>query len=148
MVGLAVVLPAPARAQEPSPSPKELWEAYPLQPGQAPPAATPVASVSASPAPRRAPRDGDGVPWLAAVLLAAPLVVAGGLLVGHRRSRTRAEPTVAGPAEPKRFQWRDYPPPARPAAPPPPVPGGPSFEAALERERAGAPSRAAQREPH
>jgi hypothetical protein len=77
-------------------------------------------------------------------------VFAGGLLLSHRRGRTRAELTVAvaGPAEPKRFQWRDYPPPARPAPPPPPVPGGPSFEAALERERAGAPSRAAQGEPH
>src|SRR4029453_13771652 len=48
--GLAALLQvaASARAQEPAttPSPKELWEAYPLEPSQAPATATPSAEFS------------------------------------------------------------------------------------------------------
>jgi hypothetical protein len=96
--------------------------------------------------------DGAGMPWLVVILLAAPLVFAGGLLLGHRRNRDKAEPavTVTEPPAPKRFQWRDYPEPARPAPPPPPVPGSraPGFEVGLEEARSAGPARTKQREPH
>jgi hypothetical protein len=165
VIGLAALLQAgsPAWAQEPAktPSPKELWEAYPLDPGQAPPTATPSAELraspsvtpSASPARAASPDDG-GLSWLVVLLLAAPPVFAAGLLLGHLRSRARAAPPPAvapsEPPAPKRFQWREYPKPARPAPPPPPVPGAraPSFEVALEDERAAATTRTKQKEPH
>ncbi|WP_169542326.1 hypothetical protein [Solirubrobacter soli] len=158
-MGLAVLSPAPARAQEQTPSPKELWQAYPLQPGQAPATVTPGPSASASAAPSATPAGavsaddgGGGVPLAVPIGLAAVLAFGAGVGLGLRRRRERPieEPAAAEPVAPRRFQWRDYPQPARPAPPPPPVPGAraPSFEAALEAERDAVPARTAQREPH
>jgi hypothetical protein len=141
-----------AWAQEASstPSPKELWDAYPLEPEQAPATVTP--SVSVSPGAVGSPDDDGGVPLAVPLGLAALIACGAGLgLAVLRRRTTAAQPPVLvreEPERPKRFQWRDYPQPARPAPPPPPVPGarGPSFQAALEDERAASPSPAAQQE--
>ena len=159
VIGLAVLLQAGSSAwaqdASPTPSPKALWDAYPLQPDQAPATATPSAEFRASPSAtpaRSESSDDDGMPWIVVVLLAAPLVFAAGLLIGHRRSRAPGarEATGREPAAPKRFQWRDYPEPSRPAPPPPPVPGAraPSFEVALEEQRAAGAARPKEREPH
>jgi hypothetical protein len=143
-----------ARAQEasPSPSPKALWDAYPLQPEEAPATATPSAEFRASPSATPASSDDEGMPWIVVVLLAAPLVFAAGLLIGHQRSRSpdAAEAPRREAAAPRRFQWRDYPEPSRPAPPPPPVPGAraESFEVALEEQRAAGAARPKEREPH
>ena len=62
-------------------------------------------------------------------LVAALAAFGTGLLLGRRRRRERAAAAPAShpsssssspPREPKRFDWRSYPPPARPA---PPAPG-------------------------
>jgi hypothetical protein len=148
VIALAALLLAgsSASAQEPSstPSPKALWDAYPLDPDKVPATVTPSAELGASPSAtpsRPAAPDEDGLPWLVVVALAAPLVFAAGLLIGHRRNRAPSRPpAIAGPpSAPKRFQWRDYPEPSRPAPPPPPVPGAGAL--ALEEQRA-------TREPH
>jgi hypothetical protein len=140
------LLAAPATwSQEPTstPSPKALWDAYPLEPDQAPATATPSAEFSAAPSANAsrpaAGSDDGGVSWIVAILLAAPLVFAAGLLVGHRRNRAGAKPAPAAdagaqPAAPTGFQRREYPKPARPAPPPPPVPGQRADEADDERE--------------
>ena len=91
------------------------------------------------------------VPVIVAALLAFGL----GLMIGRRRGvsaggreAAAASPDAAPPA-PKRFQWRDYPEPARPAPPPPPPPNGvTTFKAALKEQRAAASKRAKQEEPH
>jgi hypothetical protein len=158
VIGLAALLLAgsSASAQEPSstPSPKALWDAYPLDPDKIPATATPSAEFGASPSAtpaRPASSDDDGMPWLVVVLLAAPLVFAAGLLIGHRRNRApSAQPAGAGESPaPRRFQWRDYPEPPRPAPPPPPVPGARApFEVALDQQRAARTARPKEREPH
>jgi hypothetical protein len=159
VIGLAAMLQvgSSAWAQEPTrtPSPKELWDAYPLEPGRAPATATPSAefgaSVTATPTPRPASSDDGGTPWLLIIVLAAPLVFAAGLLLGHRRDRARAAAAEGPvqppePQEPKPFQWRDYPEPARPAPPPPPVPGQDEAPEP-ERVRTGR-FKQKQKEPH
>jgi hypothetical protein len=138
VIGLAALLQAgsSAWAQERTPSPQELWEAYPLEPDQAPATATPSAEFRAGPSatPKAAPPDDGGMPWLLVLLLAAPPVFAAGLLIGRRRHRAPSAPPVAA-EPPRRFQWRDYPEPARPAPPPPPPPPVPG-------------ARPKQKEPH
>ena len=110
-IGLAVVLQvAPsAWAQEPTstPSPKELWEAYPLEPGEAPPTATPSARVQRG-AVGHADLDRDAaaaasVRWRRraarrAVGLAALLALGPGVGVGVHRRRGRAgkRPSLGG----------------------------------------------------
>jgi len=125
---LLIVASPAAWAQEPTrtPSPKELWEAYPLDPGEAPAVPTPSAEFDAAPtvtaAPAIAPSEDDGGRgWLVVALLPFALGLFGaGVLLGRRRWRERAvETPVSAPPEPKRFDWRTYPPPARPAPPPP-----------------------------
>jgi hypothetical protein len=172
VVGLSALLPgAPAAwaqdaAATASPSPKELWEAYPLAPKDAPATATPSEAAtegSASPAPRRAgssrpaASDGGGTSLAVPIGLAALLAFGAGVGLGRvrRRDRLEREESAAVPAEPaapKRFEWRDYPKPARPAPPPPPPPspanGAPTFKAALEAQRAATSPRAKQEEPH
>jgi hypothetical protein len=155
----------------PSPSPSQLWEAYPLVPQDAPATATPSEAATesaASPAPRRAASspttgvrgdDGGGVPLAVPIGLAALLAFGAGMGIGRVRRRDRLERVElervesggapAQPPAPKRFQWRDYPEPARPAPPPPPPPPvAPTFKAALEEQRAAASTRAKQEEPH
>ena len=102
-MGLAVALQVTpsAWAQEPTstPSPKELWEAYPLEPGEAPPTATPSAEFSAAPSatptstakPRAAASDdgGGGVPLAVPIGLAALLALGTGVGVGVHRRRGR-----------------------------------------------------------
>ncbi len=141
IVGLAAVLPtAPAWAQDSTPSPEELWEAYPLEPGQAAPTASadasPVASVAAPGREAGQQDDGGAIPLAVPIGLAALLALGAGVGFGRRRRQRPAEVVEAPPVTPRRFQWRDYPPPARPAPPPPPVPGRPPpFEAGLEEAR-------------
>jgi hypothetical protein len=168
----AVLLPgAAARAQEPdaspSPSPKELWQAYPLAPEDAPATATPSEAATegaASPAPRRttpsrpaASDDGGGIPLAVPIGLAALLAFGAGVGLGRVRRSERqgrveaavADPPPVEPPAPKRFQWRDYPEPSRPAPPPPDARSGtPTFKAALEAQRNGASTRTKQEEPH
>ncbi|MDA0162482.1 hypothetical protein OM076_19570 [Solirubrobacter ginsenosidimutans] len=157
---------SPAWAQDATstPSPKELWNAYPLAPEDAPATATPSEAATegaATPTPRQAGaappvKDDGGTGWVIPVIVAALLAFGLGLSIGRRRRRERLEaaeaagdsPAVEPPA-PKRFQWRDYPEPARPAPPPPPPPNGaPTFKAALREQRAAASKRAKQEEPH
>jgi hypothetical protein len=108
-----------AHAQERTPSPEALWEAYPLEPGEAPLQAEPDAQAEPAPA----PEEDGGVSWLIPVMLAAPLVFLAGMALGRRRRRSPVVvPAPVAPPAPKRFDWREYPPPARPAPPPPPVP--------------------------
>jgi hypothetical protein len=171
----AVLLPgSAARAQEPdatpSPSPKELWQAYPLAPEDAPATATPSEAATegaTSPTPARTAssrppaRDdgGGGIPLAVPIGLAALLAFGAGIGLGRVRRSERAEhiepvadPQPVEPPAPKRFEWRDYPEPSRPAPPPPPPPGPgngkTTFKAALEAKRTGASSRAKQEEPH
>jgi hypothetical protein len=169
VIGLAAVLlpGATARAQEPgatpSPSPQELWQAYPLAPEDAPATATPSEAATegaGSPAPSPTPAksaagddDGGGIPLAVPIVLAALLAFGAGVGLGRvrrgerlKRVEAAADPQPVEPPAPKRFQWRDYPEPSRPA-PPPPAPGE-TFKAALEAQRNGASSRAKQEEPH
>jgi hypothetical protein len=166
---LALPMASSAWAQDASstPSPKELWNAYPLAPEDAPATATPSEAATegaATPTPRQAGAappaaakdDGGSAGWVIGVIVAALLAFGLGLAIGRRRRRERLEaaeavgdsPPVEPPA-PKRFQWRDYPEPARPAPPPPPPPNGvTTFKAALKEQRAAASKRAKQEEPH
>ena len=131
VVGLAVLgLGAPAaRAQDAaataSPSPKELWEAYPLAPEDAPATATPSEAATegqrspASPS-RPAAEDSGGIPLAVPIALAAVLAFGTGIGLGRVRRRDRLEreefaDAPAEPAPPTGFQWRDDPQPARPA---------------------------------
>ena len=125
---MLIVASPVAWAQEPTrtPSPKELWEAYPLDPGVAPPVPTASAEFDAAPTVTAAPaaassEDDGGRGWLVVALLPFALGLFGaGVLLGRRRWRERAVATpAASPPEPKRFDWRTYPPPSRPAPPPP-----------------------------
>ena len=148
VLGLVVAGPS-AWAQERTPTPKELWEAYPLDPDKAPasqlPSATPAefgAAPQAGSEGGAADEDGSGIPLVVPITLAALLAFGAGVALGRRRRSQRAaaveaaaDPPPAEPAPPKRFVARDYPPPARPAPPAPPVPARPAqFEAGLETE--------------
>jgi hypothetical protein len=170
----AVLLPGSAVwAQEPdatpSPSPKELWQAYPLAPEDAPATATPSeaateGAASATPARKTASRaaasdDGGGIPLAVPIGLAALLAFGAGIGLGRVRRAERVERMEAAedlrpvqPPAPKRFEWRDYPEPSRPAPPPPPPPGPgngtPTFKDALAAKRNGASTRTKQEEPH
>lgn len=127
VLALALLLPAvPAPAQERDPSPQELWDAYPLEPGASPAVPTPGTDIpdptpAAAPA---APAPDDGSPWLVPV---SALALVGALsVVLLRRRRTEPEP-AAPPAAPDverlTIEWRVAPPPPAPPAPPPPVNG-------------------------
>ena len=126
-----LLLVASAAAQQRDPTPKELWDAYPLQPEEAPAVPTPGSDVPEPVASPRAaavvePDDGGGLPWFVVIMLATPLVVAAAMLLSDRRRRRPAPVTaeqIAPPAIVKNgaaFDWRVYPPPARPAPPAPP----------------------------
>jgi hypothetical protein len=174
IAGLALAPAAPAWAQDSTPSPKELWEAYPLEPGQAAPTVSPSSGVSSAPA--RPASDSGGIPLAVPIGLAALLAFGAGVGLRRRRRETvaaalrwpwrreRAAPDVAAAlqwprrreraaqdvaaAAPRRFDWRAYPPPPRPAPPPPPVPGRapPRFEAGLEHDNGAPAPRAAHGE--
>jgi hypothetical protein len=127
-----------------TPTPKELWNAYPLQPrkGGALPSATAGASPRASVAPSRSPAPtpvsatsgSGGIGWLPPALAAA-LAFAGGLVLGRRRRTAppaapaapapeaaraaRPQPPVTPPAAPRPLQPRRV--PAPPPPPPPPA---------------------------
>lgn len=141
VIGLVLLAgPGSSSAQESSrrPSPEELWNAYPLDPGGtslavdqgSPPA---EANLAQPPAPSGSDDD-SGLPAGVVIALAiAPAFIAG-LALGRARWRAtetetatavRAEaPSPASPAAPeRRFVRRGYPPPSRPAPPPPPPPG-------------------------
>jgi hypothetical protein len=151
VVGLVALLPAasPSWAQESTPSPKELWEAYPLEPGQQAPTASPAAAATAAPTRPVSDTGGGGIPLAVPIGLAALLAFGAGVGLGRRRRARKAAVSEAPPPvqpTPRRFEWRDYPPPARPA-PPPPIPGRtpPRFEAGLESDR-GTPALRAKQE--
>jgi len=147
VLGLVAAGPS-AWAQERTPTPKELWEAYPLDPDEAPasqlPSATPAEFGAAPQTGSEAAADegGGGIPLVVPITLAALLAFGAGVALGRRRreraaAAAAAEPPPAEPAPPKRFVARDYPQPARPAPPAPPVPARPArFEAGLEAEAA------------
>lgn len=142
------------------PDPRELWETYPLEPGQG----TPTVRLPADSAPRRVPAPkagadadsggGASVPVLAGIaLLALGLGVVGGRRV--RRSPGSAPASApapsakpaAPPAPPRqRAPSRPIPsaPPVEPAPPPPPAPARapapPPPEAATPRPAAPAPA--------
>ncbi len=138
-----------AVATAPTPSPKELWEAYPLKPKTAERivTATPTARAAAPAAvtPKRDSRGGGVAPIV--IGGAAVLAFAGGLLLGRLRRRQPPEPVAAAPepvevaapersdrfgreearapaavatAEPARATAPPPRPVARPPAPPPP----------------------------
>ena len=182
---------APAAAQERTPSPEELWEAYPLDPGSTPLPADPDAEIVRS---QTAAAPDDSLPLIVPIMLIAPLVLIAGLALRSRRRApaggpmraaesprqaraaepaprfpaakraprvTAAEPASptraaepapparagepapparagalappdraaeparsAGDPVPRRFDWREYPRPVRPAPPPPGPAGG------------------------
>jgi len=160
VIGLAALLQvsSTAWAQEASktPSPKELWEAYPLEPGQTPPTATASpeldagARVTATPTATPA-EDGGGVPLAVPIGLAALLAFGAGAALGlhRRRERPMQETPVAAeePPAPPTFPRRTYPEPARPAPPPPPVPGQRDVEFKDEPEPQRAPEPEREPEP-
>jgi hypothetical protein len=131
---IALLLPVTSTSAEPrEPTPKELWDAYPLKPEESPPVATPGTEIGVPSSSGASQEDDHALPWFVPLMLVAPLaVVAAMMLVEHRRraATTRpadqTAPTTAGTAH-RSFDWRDYPPPARPAppAPPPLHRGGP-----------------------
>ena len=150
LVGLALLLPAAtAMAQEHTPSPEKLWNAYPLQPDASQPsvarAAPPAHDIAAaSPAQRASGRDA-GLPAVVPIATAALLAFAAGVAVGRvRRKRAEpppsravvASPPPAAPTAARRLGWRDYPPPPRPAPPPP---GAASAAVAVEPAQAAWP---------
>jgi hypothetical protein len=101
---LAALAPQVAAAQEgtPSPSPRELWETYPLDPTPQPavPAPTPVAQEAAGPGgPVPGGAEDGGASGGMLVFLAA-LSVGGGLalLLLRRASRPRPRATLVAPA--------------------------------------------------
>ena len=123
LVVAAALAAPPATADQREPTPKELWDAYPLSPDESTPAPTPGSDVPAPAVPPRAEPgqdDGGGLPWFVPIMLAAPLVVVAAILLRERRPRylttERTEPAKTKPAA---FDWRRYPPPARPAPPAP-----------------------------
>jgi hypothetical protein len=167
VTGLAALLlqgSSSAWAQDASktPSPKELWEAYPLEPSEAPPTATPSpelgagARVTATPtATPAASSDDGGVPLAVPIGLAALLAFGAGAGLGlhRRRERPAEESPVAAdePPEPQSFPRRHYPEPARPAPPPPPVPGQRGLEFTDEPEPERVPTgrfKQKEKEPH
>jgi hypothetical protein len=129
---IALLLPVTSASAEPrQPTPKELWDAYPLEPGESPPVATPGSEVEAASSSSPNQEDDGGIPWFVPLMLAAPLVVVAAMMLTEHRRRSATKrpadqvvPTASGTAH-RSFDWRDYPPPARPAPPsPPPVHGG------------------------
>ena len=126
VVGVVLLGAAPGSSwAQRSPSPRELWNAYPLDPDsrelivkQAPP---PVASAAA-PSPSSSGA-GDDLGLLAGVAIAlAAAAFTAGLVFGRRR-REPATAVAVNPASERRVVWRVHPPPLRPAPPPPPLPG-------------------------
>jgi hypothetical protein len=140
LAGLVLLGGAPgsswAQTSTRSPSPKELWNAYPLDPGGTAlnlNQALPPVEANAAPSPSGSDDDG-GFPAGIAIALAAAAFTAGLALGRGRRRETQTETAMAVRPEPsagnaspaaseRRFVWRDYPPPSRPAPPPPPPPG-------------------------
>ena len=135
----------PAMAAQPAstPSPKELWDSYPLAPGggraQPDPAPTPTASAAASPKPAaRAPAaEPDDGPPTTVIVGAAMIAFAIGIGAGElwRRRRRRTPPIVASapPAPPEPEPATDMTQPAQPVAepaPPAPEPAPPAPEPA------------------
>ena len=122
---LLAVPSAWAQEREREPTPKELWDAYPLQPGEASPTPT-VGSDVPSARTVVAPTDDEepGTPWYVPALLAVPLAVGAAVIAAdRRRRRARAEAEAAAPPMARRsFGWEHFPPPARPAPPAPPPP--------------------------
>jgi hypothetical protein len=112
LVGVVMVAPATAIAQErsPTPSAEQLWREYPLHPGQEP-TPTPAESRPASAPAARAEDDGTPVMWPAAAL-AALLGAAGVLVLRRRGGRRRAlsPPDLAGPLIPAAFATAMVPP--------------------------------------
>jgi hypothetical protein len=113
-----------ASADQREPTPKELWDAYPLHPEDSTPMPTPGSDAPTAVATPRADagQEEGGMPWFVPIMLAVPLMIAVGIVVVEWRARHPAtEP--AEPLETRRatFDWRLYPPPARPAPPPPPT---------------------------
>jgi hypothetical protein len=146
LLGLVLLgAPGSSSAQEsaPSPSPKELWNAYPLDPGGTSPTVepqSPVETTNAAPSPSA----GDGgFPTVIVIVLAAGAFAAGLALGRGRRRPTQTDPAssvrAGDPSPERRFTARDYPPPARPAPPPPPVPGATATAVAVDHrpERGG-----------
>ena len=156
MVASLVLLGGPgsssAQASARSPSPEELWNAYPLDPGGTTLTMEPAAPPAETDAARsQSPSDSDdasGFPAGVAIALAAAAFTAG-LALGRRRETepamtVRAEPSVGKPspaASERRFVWRDYPPPSRPAPPPPPPPGAAATTVAVAPQRSPWPPR-------
>jgi len=121
-VAALLVLAPVAQAQERTPSPKELWNAYPLDAPHSPTATATVTATSRRPAAQA----GSGPPMmLVAIAPVALLALAGGVVLRRRGRGAPAEPAITPDPMPasRRFDWRTYPPPARPAPPAPPVPG-------------------------
>jgi hypothetical protein len=132
LVGLVLLgVPGSSLAQEstPGPSPEELWNAYPLDPGDSSPTVEPLSppaeatNATSSQSPSGSGDDG-AFPTGVVVLVLTAAAFTAGLALGRGRRRGRAiktEPVITPPPE-RRFAARVYPPPARPAPPPPPVP--------------------------
>jgi hypothetical protein len=122
LVAGALVTPA-ASAQERAPSPAKLWEAYPADPGKA---AAPAETATAKPRPPASVDEGRAWAPAAPIGMAALLALAAGVALGRRRRPSAVvalEPPAPAPVPaPARFDWRQYPPPARPAPPAPPAP--------------------------
>ena len=100
LAGAIVIAPSSAAAQQgdPTPSARELWEAYPLQQGTATPTPTATAAKSSG---RRAsastdPREDTGNPYLLLGALAAILAL-GYVALRRRASRQGAGSTRAAP---------------------------------------------------
>jgi hypothetical protein len=101
LVGVIMIAPPSAVAQDrtPTPSARELWDAYPLQ--QEPATATPTAQGSGAEPPARrtnAPAergDGGGVAWLLVGLLGTAVALAGLAVLRRRNSGRVADSTRA-----------------------------------------------------
>jgi MYXO-CTERM domain-containing protein len=120
---MVLLLPAATSAwaqdADGTPTPKELWEAYPLDPGETPPTATATASAEmnagpkVTPAPASSSDDGGGggIPLVVPIALAALLALGAGVGLSRRRGRgsedggggeiEKPEPPAPRPSQPE-----------------------------------------------
>jgi hypothetical protein len=131
IVMLALAIPGTAFAVDAShtPTPEQLWNAFPLKPTRAGALPTPTARPALRPQTHATPhaqRHGTSVALLVAI--AFPFVLAAGLALTWLRARAAPRPRAAerppAPTEarPRRFDPNALRPPARPPPPAPPVP--------------------------
>jgi hypothetical protein len=128
-LAIALLLPVTLTSAEPrEPTPKELWDAYPLDPRESPPVATPGSEIGVPSSSGASQEDERALPWFVPLMLVAPLAVVAAMMISEHRRRgattrpaDQTAPTTPGTAHGS-VDWHDYPPPARPAPPAPPAP--------------------------